>query len=148
MCKQIIIIISSSCHTTHSLSLTIRPYHPSLPEGLPDYILCPYKAIVDRFLLVTQHLHVRVKRFHRCTSLMNLSLLLQQCPACLVRLIWMVFKMGGRWSYSCCFVECCFQDLFSIAHSILVQLPSSFFSMHFFSVPVVHPYSRTDTTAA
>ena len=33
--------------------------------------------------------------------------------------------------YSCCFVGCCFQDLFNIAHSILVQFPSTFFSMPF-----------------
>ena len=32
---------------------------------------------------------------HRSTSLMSSSLLLQQCPACLVRLSWIVFVMGG-----------------------------------------------------
>ena len=37
---------------------------------------------------------------HRCTSLMSSSLLLQQYPACLVRLAWIVFVMGGRWPYS------------------------------------------------
>ena len=31
---------------------------------------------------------------HKSTSLMSSSLLLQQCPACLVRLIWIVFVMG------------------------------------------------------
>ena len=31
-------------------------------------------------------------------------LLLQQCPACLVRLILIVFMMGGWWPYSCSFV--------------------------------------------
>ena len=40
---------------------------------------------------------------HRSTSFMSLSLLLQQCPACLVRLTWIVFVMGGGWSYSWCF---------------------------------------------
>ena len=35
---------------------------------------------------------------------MSSSLLLQQCPACLVCLIWIVFVMGGRWLYKCCFV--------------------------------------------
>ena len=39
---------------------------------------------------------------HRSTSLMSSSLLLQQCPACLVRLAWIVFVMGGRWPYSWC----------------------------------------------
>ena len=57
---------------------------------------------------------------HRSTSLMSSSLLLQQCPACLVRLTWMVFVMGGRWPYSWCLVGCCCQDLFNIARSILV----------------------------
>ena len=37
---------------------------------------------------------------HRSTSLMSSSLLLQQCPACLVRLTWIVFVRGGRWPYS------------------------------------------------
>ena len=39
---------------------------------------------------------------HRSTSLMSSSLLLQQWPACLVRLTWIVFVMGGRWPYSWC----------------------------------------------
>ena len=59
---------------------------------------------------------------NRSTSLMSSSLLLQQCPACLVRLHLIVFMIGGRWPYSCCFV-----DLFNIARSILAQLPSSFY---------------------
>ena len=57
---------------------------------------------------------------HRSTSLMSSSLLLQQCPACLVRLILIVFVMSGWWAYSCCFVRCCLQDLFNITRSILL----------------------------
>ena len=49
-----------------------------------------------------------------CISLMDYSLLLQQCPACLVCLNWVIF---GRWPYSCCFVGCCLRDLFNIARS-------------------------------
>ena len=56
------------------------------------------------------------------TSLMSSSLLLQQCSACLVRLTWIVFVMGGRWPYSWCFVGCCLQDLLNIARSILVYI--------------------------
>ena len=59
-------------------------------------------------------------RVHRSTSLMSSSLLLQQCPACLVRLTWIVFVIGGRWPYSWCLMGCCRQDLFNIARSILV----------------------------
>ena len=57
---------------------------------------------------------------HRSTSLMSSSLLLQQCAACLVRLAWIVFVMGGRWPYRWCLVGCCCQDLFNIARNILV----------------------------
>ena len=57
---------------------------------------------------------------NRSTSLMSSSLLLQQCPACLVRLTWAVFVMGGRWPYSWFLVGCCRQDLFNIARNILV----------------------------
>ena len=38
---------------------------------------------------------------------MSSSLLLQQCPACLVHLTGIVFVMGGRWLYSWCLVGCC-----------------------------------------
>ena len=57
---------------------------------------------------------------HKSTSLMSSSLLLQQCPACLVCLTWIVFVIGDRWPYSWCLVGCCCQDLFRIARSILV----------------------------
>ena len=53
---------------------------------------------------------------HKSTSLMSSSLLLQQCPACLVRLTWIVFGIGGRWPYSWCLVGCCRQDLFKIIY--------------------------------
>ena len=57
---------------------------------------------------------------HRSTSLTISSLLLQQCPACLVRLACIVFVVGDRWPYSWRRVECCCQDLFNIARNILV----------------------------
>ena len=57
---------------------------------------------------------------HRSTSLTSSSLLLQQCPACLVRLACIVFVIGGRWPYSWCCVGCCCQDLFNIARNIFV----------------------------
>ena len=62
---------------------------------------------------------------HRSTSLMSSSLLLQQCPACLVRLTWIVFVIGGRWPYRWCFVGCCRQDLFNIAHTLLIFVDRS-----------------------
>ena len=46
---------------------------------------------------------------HRSKSLMSSSLLLQQWPARVVRLTWIVFVMGGGWPYSWCLVGCCRQ---------------------------------------
>ena len=57
---------------------------------------------------------------HRSTSLMSLSLLPPQWPACLVRLTWIVFVMGGRLPYSWCLVGYYRHDLFNITRNILV----------------------------
>ena len=37
---------------------------------------------------------------------------------CLIRLTWMVFKIGGKWLYRYWCMRCCFHDLFKIARSI------------------------------
>ena len=55
------------------------------------------------------------------------------------RLIWMFFKTGGKWTYRSSFVGCRFQVLFNITRCILLQLPSSFFSMRLVTIHVVHP---------
>ncbi len=58
---------------------------------------------------------------HRSTSLMSSSLLLQQCPACLVRLTCIVFVMGASVRIvGVSWVGCCRQDLFNTALNILV----------------------------
>ena len=57
-------------------------------------------------------------RVHRSTSLMNSSLLFQQCPTCLFRLTWIIFMMGGRWPYSWCLVRCRRQHMFNIARNM------------------------------
>ena len=83
--------------------------HPVLAQICCRYILacCPKLARL-------------CEGVHGSTLLMNSPVLLQQCPTCLVHLIWMVFMMGGRWLYSCCFVGCCLQNLFNTAWGILV----------------------------
>ena len=126
----------------------LLPIRSSPPAGLQSYIMYPHIAVVCMFKLVVLLLLSHMWGVHRSTSLMSSSLLLQQCPACLVCLTWRVFMMRGRWPYSWYFVGCCLLDLFNIACSILVQLPSSFFPSCFVSVQVVHPYSSIDTTTA
>ena len=54
-----------SCTTSTDFpdSLAIHLYNSLLPAGPLDYILCQYRAVVDKLLLVNQHLHVDTKGF-------------------------------------------------------------------------------------
>ena len=100
------------------ISLTLSRHFSlssSLLAGLQDYIPYPHIAAVSMFELVVLLLLGHMAGVHRSTSLMSSSLLLQQCPACLVRLTCIVFVTGGSWPYSWCLVGCCHQDLFNIA---------------------------------
>ena len=105
----IIIILSCSYHRFPSLS-----HHSSLSSiasaGLLDYIVCPYRTVVDSFLLAIQNLHVYVKGFigeHRLSDRLHFF---NSVPhVLLVFFVW--FRDGGRWPYSCRFMRCCFQDL-------------------------------------
>ena len=134
-----IIIFMSCCKLRFLIfSLGTRLYHRSLPVGFLEYILYSYRAVLDKFFVSEGALGRR--------SIMSSSLLLQQCSACLFRLIWMVFEIGYRYPYSFFFVGCCFQDFLNIALNILLQFAFSFLSKHL--VIVMHPYIRTDTTAA
>ena len=85
--------------------------HPVSSHSCCMYVLAGRPAFAQPYVGV-----------HRNTSLMSWSLLLQQCPACLVRLTWIVFVMGGRWPYSWCFVGCCRQDLLNIARKAVMSI--------------------------
>ena len=105
--ENVIIIMSYRQHRSPWASLVTRLYHPSLPVGLQGYILYRHRAVVYRFELIVLPFVVHVKGSTGVCHYMTSSLLLQQCPPCLVRLTWIVFMMGSRWAYSCCFVGCC-----------------------------------------
>ena len=77
--------------------------HPVSSHSCCKYVLTGRPAFARPYVEV-----------HWSTSLMSSSLLLQQWPVCLVRLIWIVFMIGGRWPLSWCFVGCCRQDLFKV----------------------------------
>ena len=81
-------------------------------------------------------------------SLTSSCLLLQLCPANLVRLSLMVFEIGGILPYNRCFVGCFFQEMFRIARSMQVYVPSSLASSFLVSVHDNEPYTRTVWTAA
>ena len=55
-----IYIYIMSFHGFPWFSLTILLYHSLLPAGFLDYI--PWPVVVDKFLLVVQHLHICVNR--------------------------------------------------------------------------------------
>ena len=114
------IIMSCRLHRYPWPSLATSPYH-SIASGrssglhpVSSHSCCMYVQ-AGRPAFARPYVGV-----HRSTSLMSSSLLFQQCPACLVRLAWIVFMMGGRWPYSWCLVGCCCQDLFNISRNILV----------------------------
>ena len=98
------------------LFLFIHPNRPWLVTGFRGCILCPHR---DDVSLCRSAITGSCLGVNKRMSFLSSSLHLQQCPVCLVYLIWMVFEMGGKWLYSCCFVEFCSQDLFETASNIL-----------------------------
>ena len=151
------VVISSLCAFLSFCTLTLveffllhhHPHHHVVPLARTSLTLSRYFSpsfiatgrSSRRYLVSSQSCCMYVRagrpafsrpyvRVHRSTSLMSSSLLLQQCPVCLVRLTLIVFVMAGRWPYSWCFVWCCLQDLFCSQHSCV----SSFFSSRFVSV--------------
>ena len=80
---------------------------------------------------------------HKSTSLMSSSLLLQQCPACLVRLTWIVFVIGGRWPYSWCLVGCCRQELQTPVSSSLSEYPINKALCHICSLTTATSWKHT-----
>ena len=123
-------------------SLATLPYCSLLLVGPQGYIPYPHTATVCRFELVVLILLSHMRGPWR-TSLMSSSLLLQQCPACLVCLTLIVFVMGGRWPYRWGFVGCYLQDLLKAFLCSCRQAFSPSVSVH-----VVHSHSSIDTTAA
>ena len=65
ICKRIVShhhhLVKLLARISLTLSLDIRSYHPSLPAGLLNYILCSRKVVVGRFLLVSQNRQLHVK---------------------------------------------------------------------------------------
>ena len=97
-------------------------------------------SLISRPILVYPWIGV-----HWWTFLMSSFLLFQRCPPCLTHLSWEGCEIGGKWSYSCCFVEHNFQD-FKTARIIVVTPPFIFFYKPFFKVLVVQLYNSTVTS--
>ena len=89
------ISLTLSCHFSLSSIASGRSsgLHPVSSHSCCMYVRAGCPAFAQPYMGV-----------HRSISLMSLSLLLEQCLACLVHLTWIVFMMGGRWPYSWCLV--------------------------------------------
>ena len=85
----IIIIMSHGQHGSLRPFLATRLYRPSLLGGLQGRILYRHRAVVYRQSSC-------LWRGPQEYMAYSLSLLLQQCPACLVRLTLIVFVVGGH----------------------------------------------------
>ena len=92
-------LISLTLSRHFSLSFIASGRSPGL-HSLSPHSYCMY-VLAGRPAFARPYVGV-----HGSISLMSSSLLLQQCPACLVRLTRIVFVMGGRWPYSWWFVGC------------------------------------------
>ena len=90
----IYVIMSCRQHRYPWLSLATPTYRSSLLAGPRGYIPYPHRAAICRFELAALLLFGHVSGSIGEHRLMSLSLLLQQCPACLVRLTLIVFVMG------------------------------------------------------
>ena len=102
-----IIILITFC-TQHGFpwfSFYIHPYHLLLSVSRQSYILCPHRADVSKFLLISQHWSVCV-----CKSPKE-NIFLWVCP---------YFSILMECFMWCCFKECCFDDLFKIAYNDFV----------------------------
>ena len=101
-----------------SLSLFTHPSLSSIAPGRSSKLHSLSVQSCCRQVLVGRQILARpCEGVHRKKSLTSSSLLLQQCLTCLVCLTWMLLEIGSKWQYICCFVMCCFPDLFNIAHS-------------------------------
>ena len=124
-----------------SLTLSYHSSRPSITSGRSSRLHPVSVQSCCRWVLIGRSTLARpCKGVHRRTLLMSSSLLLQLCPACLVRLNWMVLEMGGWWPYSCCFVGCCFQDSFNIARGI--WLP--WLSLTYYIINILSLYIMTN----
>ena len=98
----------SLTHAGHSCLLPIAFGRSS------SNILCQYRVVANSFETVALPLLVRVRN----TLHMSSPLLFQQCPACLIWIIRMVFETVDRCSYSCSFAGSCSLYLINIACSM------------------------------
>ena len=105
-----IIIIITHCqwHRFLWLFLAISPYRPSRLHPVSIHVSFCISAYTGEFISSNPWENVAYG-----------VVLHQQYSACLACLSWMVCVIGGKCLYNCCFVGCCFHDLFKTTNRFL-----------------------------
>ena len=115
----LIIIIIKSCwqYRFPWLSLIIHPYYPSLLADPLDCIQCLHRGDVSLRWLANTDLSMCSSPWENIVyEFVLTSTAAVPSMSCSS---WLIFEIVGKWPYSCCFVGCCFQDLFKTECSIL-----------------------------
>ena len=121
-----IIIMSCWQHEFPWLYLSIHLYLPLLPASLPSYIMCPRRADVNKFLLVSQYCYVHV--YGSMEERYSSSLLLQQFPVCLYiyMCVWVWYLVQFKTNFFLCLHYKCMKlylgkklALYTIKYNIL-----------------------------
>ena len=99
--RTVITIIIIKSYWKHKFPLISWSLSPSIPidRSFRQHPVSPQSWWIEVFAGWSKLAHPYIE-IHGRTLLMSSSLLLQQCPACLVHLTLMVFEMGGKWPYS------------------------------------------------
>ena len=103
------IYLTLSCHFSLSFISSGRSsgLHPVSSHSCCMYVRAGRPAFARPYVGV-----------HRNTLDMSSSLLLQQCPACLFRLIWIVFVIRSRWPYNRCLTRARCSEPLSLTDTI------------------------------
>ena len=92
--------------------------HPFILSGLLHCILCPPKADVNLCWSTNTSMSMCRGLWKTIVAYVFILTSAAVLSHILFLLGWFL-RWGNRWLYTCCFVECCFQDLLKTAFSIV-----------------------------
>ena len=94
---------STDSFDTFPLSLSLFCPSWSLLLASLDNILYLHRTYKCKFFSLGPTSVCSCVGVHRRMSLMSISLLSEQWPACLAHFTWLIWEIRGKWLYSCCF---------------------------------------------
>ena len=116
------IYISSSCHAISMDILDPLP-HPSLSSIASDRSSRSHSVSAQNCCMKFLAVHTALSRPCEGDPLEYVIYdIVPTSPVCLVYLTWIVFVMGGKWLYSCCFVGCCSRTFCILLSAFLIYI--------------------------